>query len=71
MNLISRRRLSRLEKLVASVVAERKRREPEEAAWRRQAAHEVALMTVQRGRSHHATSQNPQDSTLIRTCANS
>jgi len=38
MNQISRRRLSRLEKLVASVVAERKRREPEKAAWRRQAA---------------------------------
>jgi hypothetical protein len=38
MNLTTRRRLSRLEKRVASVVAERKRREPEEMEWRRQAA---------------------------------
>jgi hypothetical protein len=42
MNLISRRRLSRLEKRAASVVAERRRREPEEMAeemaWRHQAA---------------------------------
>jgi hypothetical protein len=38
MNLVGRRRLSRLEKRVASVVAERKRREPEEMEWRRQAA---------------------------------
>jgi hypothetical protein len=48
MNLISRRRLSRLEKLVASAVAERKRREPEKAAWRRQAAldHATKLVTL-------------------------
>jgi hypothetical protein len=48
MNLISRRRLSRLEKRVASVVAERKRREPEEMEWRRQAAlyHARKLMTL-------------------------
>src|SRR6266699_5065645 len=46
MNQISRRRLSRLEKLVASVVAERKRREPEEAAWRRQAALDHATKLV-------------------------
>jgi hypothetical protein len=38
MNLAGRRRLSRLEKRVASVVAERKRREPEEMEWRHQAA---------------------------------
>jgi hypothetical protein len=38
MNLMGRRQLSRLEKRVASVVAERKRREPEVMAWRRQAA---------------------------------
>jgi hypothetical protein len=38
MNLTTRRRLFRLEKRVASVVAERKRREPEEMEWRRQAA---------------------------------
>jgi len=46
MNQISRRRLSRLEKLVASVVAERKRREPEKAAWRRQAALDHATKLV-------------------------
>ena len=46
MNLISRRRLSRLEKRVASVVAERKRREPEKAAWRRQAALDHATKLV-------------------------
>jgi hypothetical protein len=48
MNLISRRRLSRLEKLVASAVAERKRREPEKAAWQRQAAldHTTKLVTL-------------------------
>jgi hypothetical protein len=38
MNLITRRRLFRLEKRVASVVAEQKRREPEEKEWQRQAA---------------------------------
>jgi len=38
MNLMTRRRLSRLEKLAASAVAERKRREPEKAERRRQAA---------------------------------
>jgi len=48
MNLISRRRLSRLEKRVASVVAERKRREPEEMARQRQAAlyHATKLVTL-------------------------
>jgi hypothetical protein len=48
MNLIGRRRLSRLEKRVASVVAERKRREPEVMAWRRQAAlyHATKLATL-------------------------
>ena len=48
MNLIGRRRLSRLEKRVASVVAERKRREPEEMAWRHQAAlyHATKLVTL-------------------------
>jgi hypothetical protein len=48
MNLITRRRLSRLEKRVASVVAERKRREPEVMAWRRQAAldHATKLATL-------------------------
>src|SRR5262245_40392191 len=39
MSLISRQRLSRLEKRAASVVRERKRREPEVLAWQRQAAH--------------------------------
>ena len=48
MTRITNRRLSRLEKLVASVVAERKRREPEEMAWRRQAAldHATKLVTL-------------------------
>src|SRR6476646_10387174 len=48
MNLISRRRLSRLEKRVASVVAERKRREPEEKARQRQDAlyHATKLVTL-------------------------
>ena len=48
MTRITNRRLSRLEKLVASVVAERKRREPEEMAWRLQAAldHATKLVTL-------------------------
>src|SRR6266700_2691300 len=48
MTRITNRRLSRREKLVASVVAERKRREPEEMAWRRQAAldHATKLVTL-------------------------
>jgi hypothetical protein len=48
MNLTTRRRLSRLEKRVASVVAERKRREPEVMAWRRRAAlyHATKLVTL-------------------------
>ena len=48
MTRITNRRLSRLEKLVASVVAERKRREPEEVAWRLQAArnHATRLVTL-------------------------
>jgi hypothetical protein len=45
---ITNRRLSRLEKLVASVVAERKRREPEEVAWQLQSArnHATKLVTL-------------------------
>ena len=48
MNLITRRRLSRLEKRAASAVAERKRREPERAARRREAAlyHATKLVTL-------------------------
>jgi hypothetical protein len=48
MNLTTRRRLSRLEKRVASVLAERKRREPELIAWQRQAAlyHATKLATL-------------------------
>jgi len=52
MNLISRRRVSCLEKRAASVVAERKRREPEEMAeemaWRDKAAldHATKLVTL-------------------------
>jgi hypothetical protein len=48
LNLTTRRRLSRLEKRVASVVAERKRREPEVMAWRRRAAlyHATKLVTL-------------------------
>jgi hypothetical protein len=48
MNLTTRRRLSRLEKRVASVVAERKQREPEVLARQRQAAlyHAAKLATL-------------------------
>src|SRR5262245_28996992 len=48
MSLISRQRLSRLEKRAASVVRERKRREPEVLAWQRQAAlyHATKLATL-------------------------
>jgi hypothetical protein len=46
MTSISRRRLSRLENLASAVVAERKRREPEVAAWRRQAARDHATKLV-------------------------
>jgi hypothetical protein len=48
MTRITNRRLSRLEKLVTAVVAERKRREPGETAWRRQAAldHATKLVTL-------------------------
>jgi hypothetical protein len=48
MGLINRRRLSRLQERVASVVAERKRREPEIMEWRRQAAldHATKLATL-------------------------
>ena len=48
MTRITNRRLSRLEKLVASVVAERKRREPEEVAWQLQSArnHATKLVTL-------------------------
>ena len=48
MTRITNRRLSRLEKLVTAMVAERKRREPGETAWRRQAAldHATKLVTL-------------------------
>jgi hypothetical protein len=48
MTRITNRRLSRLENLVTAMVAERKRREPGETAWRRQAAldHATKLVTL-------------------------
>jgi hypothetical protein len=46
MNLITRRRISRLEKLVAAALAERKRRAPEKAARLRQAALDHATKLV-------------------------
>jgi hypothetical protein len=46
MSRTSNRRLSRLEKLAAPVMAERKRREAEEAAWRCQAARDHATKLV-------------------------
>jgi hypothetical protein len=46
MNRMSTRRVSRLEKLAAAVIAERKRREPEVLAWRRQAARDHATKLV-------------------------
>jgi hypothetical protein len=42
----SNRRLSRLKKLTAPLIAERKRREAEEAAWQRQAARDHATKLV-------------------------
>ena len=46
MSRTSNRRLSRVEKLAAPVIAERKRREAEEAAWQCQAARDHATKLV-------------------------